>query len=216
MMRGMEQPDYPIRPVAVWHALTPLYDLGCSVLGFGLPFKRWLVGLADPRPGHRLLDVACGTGVLARHVAAARPEVATFACDADPRALAIAARPGHALRGLSVARGERLPYAGRQFDRVVCSLALHHVPDRWKAAVLAEIGRVLRPDGWLLLADFDNHRRPWVPAAFRSARPLIDWLAADFTFEQVARRRLVHVFRAVPHGTQTQCDEPSLGGGRVQ
>lgn len=193
---------YSIRPAALFHALTPLYDFGCELLGFGSDFKGWLVDEARVAPEHRVLDVGCGTGVLLRELARRFPGLAIDAVDPDPRALSLA-RAKLADWTLSaefqVARGEDLPFGSATFDRVFCSLALHHVPDPWKLAVLGEVRRVLKPRGTFLCADFDNRARWWVPHGFRSERSLQDWLAlAGFAAEPVARRRLVHVYRCSP------------------
>ena len=48
---------------------------------------------------------------------------------------------------------QELPYADGSFDRVFSSLMLHHLDSASKDALLAEVHRVLRPDGLLILAD---------------------------------------------------------------
>ena len=187
---------YAIKPAAVFHPLTPFYDVGCASLGLGAGFKRWLASYAAIDPtSHRVLDVACGTGVLLDVVGATR----CSGVDADPRALAIARRRLASRASLVAARAEELPFDDRTFERVLCTLALHHLPDPFKPRALGEMRRVLEPDGLLLLGDFDNFRRRWVPSHFRSGRRLDVWLReAGFAAERVAERRLVHVYVARP------------------
>lgn len=184
----------PIRPAFFFHPLTRLYDAGCELLGFGRRFKRRLIDLAGIADGERVLEIGCGTGVLAAELVRAR-RVELVATDADPGALAIARRRLDGAASIVTARAEALPFAEGSFDRVVCTLALHHVPEADKGTALAEARRVLRPKGALFLADFENHRRFWIARFYRSRQPLADWLAsAGFAARRVARTRLVHVF----------------------
>lgn len=196
--------DYRIRPAAVFHPLTPFYDLGCEILGLGAGFKRWALDLAAVAPGHRVLDVACGTGVLAAEAAARGAR--TTAVDPDPGALHVAVRRaarGSLAIGFVRGRAEQLPFPDGAFDRVVCSLAFHHVPDAAKDLALREMARVVRPEGGrLLLLDFDNHRRWWVPGHFRSARRLPEWLdRAGLDARLRWRGRLLYAFEAIPRGS---------------
>jgi ubiquinone/menaquinone biosynthesis C-methylase UbiE len=105
-----------------------------------------LAGRAALLPGHRVLDVACGTGAAAR-VAAARVGGTgrVAALDINPGMLAVA-RPlpavaGARLRGSALA----LPFSARVFDVVLCQLGLQFIPDR--PAALRESRRVLVPAG---------------------------------------------------------------------
>jgi ubiquinone/menaquinone biosynthesis C-methylase UbiE len=53
-----------------------------------------------------------------------------------------------------------LPLPDASFDVVTCTLAMHHVPARRRQDALAEMYRVTRPGGRLLIADFDPARQP--------------------------------------------------------
>jgi len=112
-----------------------------------------LVMLSGAQPGHRVLDVACGPGFLtmtfATHCAGAVGVDATDEFLA--RAQAEAASRG--LRNVEFRQGdaERLPFADAAFDVVACRAAFHHFPSPER--VLAEMARVVRPDGRVLIAD---------------------------------------------------------------
>jgi SAM-dependent methyltransferase len=130
------------------------------------PLARRLTRLAAAvrvltAPGGELLDLGCGSGELARHLAAAGYRVT--GCDISPRMLeqAAAAEPGKgAGHGDEPGRGSgprwvglepgwsELPFAVASLDTVVASSVLEYVPD--PARVLAECARVLRPGGVLL------------------------------------------------------------------
>jgi SAM-dependent methyltransferase len=99
--------------------------------------------------GGELLDLGCGSGDLARHLAAARYRVT--GCDISPRMLEQAAAADHelAVNWVGLEPGWRsLPFAPASLDTVVASSVLEYVPD--PAPVLAECARVLRPGGVLL------------------------------------------------------------------
>ena len=105
---------------------------------------------AGIRPGHRVLDVACGTGVLSRVVAeAVGPAGSVTGLDVDPGMLTIAAR---AAPGISWHRGvaENLPFRDATFDAVVSQFGLMFFQDRSRA--LREMWRVLRPGGRMAVA----------------------------------------------------------------
>jgi len=115
--------------------------------------REWaprVVAAAGIRPGDRVLDVACGTGVLSRVVAeAVGPAGCVTGLDLDPGMLTIAARSAP---GISWHRGvaERLPFRDAAFDAVVSQFGLMFFQDRSRA--LREMWRVLRPDGRMAVA----------------------------------------------------------------
>jgi ubiquinone/menaquinone biosynthesis C-methylase UbiE len=139
--------------------LTPLYDLVARLSGLDGLFTE-VVKLAEVRPGQRALDVGCGTGNLLLKLGRSQPGVELAGLDPDARMLARAQRKARRA-GVAVAwqRGfaQELPYSDGSFDRVFSSAMLHHLERDAKEAMLAEVRRVLRPDGMLVLADVDGH-----------------------------------------------------------
>lgn len=104
--------------------------------------------LGDVR-GRRVLDACCGPGLYAEALVAAGADVVGF--DASAAMVELArARLGDGAHIEQLVLGEPLPYADASFDRVVCALAIHYVEDR--VAAYAELRRVLRPDGVLVLS----------------------------------------------------------------
>ncbi|MCG8351086.1 MAG: methyltransferase domain-containing protein [Chloroflexales bacterium] len=119
------------------------------------------IELAQIRPGEAVLDAGCGTGdltlALKRRVG---PEGHVYGVDAAPEMIAAARR--RILRAttdvdLRVAAVESLPFSEAFFDVVVSSLVFHHLPGDAQIEAIAEIRRVLKPTGRLLIVDF---RRP--------------------------------------------------------
>jgi len=97
-------------------------------------------------PGRRLLDVACGPGHLLAQ--AERRGLRTHGIDISPVAVAMARQRVPAAT-VSVANAQRLPFVEASFDYITCLGSLERVLDR--DAALAEMARVLRPEGRLCL-----------------------------------------------------------------
>ncbi|WP_280298622.1 class I SAM-dependent methyltransferase [Nocardia neocaledoniensis] len=121
-------------------------------------------------PGQRALDIGCGPGKLVRALGAAVGERGA-AVGVDPSEIAIADNrrrdlaPNHRYeRGPA----QDLPFADAEFDVVTCTFVMHHIPAAARSAALAEMWRVLRPGGTLLLADASPG-----PAMRRVLRPLL-------------------------------------------
>jgi ubiquinone/menaquinone biosynthesis C-methylase UbiE len=122
-------------------------------------FASWaplVVDLAAPQPGERVLDVACGTGVVARLAAQqVGSNGQVVGLDLNPGMLAVAAAvtppasPTRASITWREANVIALPLAGTTFDIVYCQLGLQFFADR--PAALHEMYRVLAPGGRLAL-----------------------------------------------------------------
>lgn len=121
------------------------------VPAIGAPLATDLVRLATFRPGERVLDVACGTGVVARLAAQEVGESGTVAgLDVNPGMLAVArsATPATSV-AWHEASAEAMPFPDASFDIVLCQMGLQFMPDT--SAALREMRRVLVPGGRLLL-----------------------------------------------------------------
>jgi ubiquinone/menaquinone biosynthesis C-methylase UbiE len=135
--------------------LTPFYDVVHRVFKLQ-PVHDEMVTLAGLTDGQRVLDVGCATGNLLRTIGRQYPNTGLVGLDPDPKALARARRKARRARlDMRLDRGfaQELPYSDDSFDRVFSSLMLHHLDSTSKDTLLAEVRRVLRPDGRLVLAD---------------------------------------------------------------
>lgn len=119
--------------------------------------RQIIADLAKMRSGETVLDVGCGTGTLALE-ARERVGITGRVYGIDPSRQMIAyARRKAAGRSLSVdfqlGVVEHLAFPDRSFDVVLCTWMIHHLPTDDKRQGLAEMARVLKPGGRLLLVD---------------------------------------------------------------
>jgi ubiquinone/menaquinone biosynthesis C-methylase UbiE len=105
-------------------------------------------------------DVGTGTGFMINGLAPLVAKVYGF--DESPEMLNVARRNLAAFNNveLKVAQGNRLPIPDGSFDAVFANMYLHHTPDPPHA--VAELARVLRPGGRLILIDVDAHDQEWM------------------------------------------------------
>ena len=144
----------------MFDAVARRYDLTNTVLSFGQD-RRWrrLTRQALAlRPSDRVLDLAAGTAVSTRELA--RDGGWCVACD-----FSLGMLQGGRGRGVPLVAGDalRLPFADGCFDAVTISFGLRNTADPQRA--LAELARVTRPGGRLLVCEFS--RPTWPP--FRQA-----------------------------------------------
>jgi ubiquinone/menaquinone biosynthesis C-methylase UbiE len=126
---------------------------------FFLPalFGAWapkVVAAAELESGQRVLDVACGTGALAIEAAVATsPGGTVVGIDVNPGMLAVARRKAPDLQWAE-ASADRLPFATESFDAALSQFGLMFFAD--KPAAIAEMWRVIRPGGRLVVVVWDS------------------------------------------------------------
>jgi len=148
----------------VFDSVAPRYDLMNDLMSMGLhrAWKAYTVLVANPRPGWQVLDIAGGTGDLA--MAFARkvgPTGRVFHTDINESMLRTGRDrlldAGIVLPTL-VCDAEKLPFAEARFDLVSVGFGLRNMTRKDKA--LAEMQRVLKPGGKLLVLEFSRVARP--------------------------------------------------------
>jgi ubiquinone/menaquinone biosynthesis C-methylase UbiE len=152
----MLESSRPYIPAAGQHWSLPLYDPIAKLLGADAA-RRTLLDQAAVQPGHRVLDIGCGTGSLVVLIKRFHPDADLVGLDPDPKALS---RARHKAERASVSIqfdqgfADELPYADASMDRVFSSLMFHHLERKDKEGMLREVRRVLKPGGFLSLLDF--------------------------------------------------------------
>jgi demethylmenaquinone methyltransferase/2-methoxy-6-polyprenyl-1,4-benzoquinol methylase len=159
---------------SVFDSVASRYDLMNDLMSAGLHrlWKRFTIARCGLRPGQRALDVAGGTGDLTAGLSQrVGPQGLVVLSDINGAMLAEGRRRllDRGIVGnvaLVQANAEQLPFPGSVFDCVTIGFGLRNVTDKTKA--LADMGRVLKPGGRLLVLEFS---RP----ALTVLRPLYDW-----------------------------------------
>ncbi len=128
-----------------FNLIGPIYDLV-----FGRKRDHVIVGHAEVKRGHRILDVGGGTG---RVSVLFRPITENiFIADSARKMLNEAQEKGlHCIQTVS----EHLPFSAESFDRIIMVDALHHVEDQRKT--LDEMWRLLAPEGKIIVEEGDIH-----------------------------------------------------------
>jgi ubiquinone/menaquinone biosynthesis C-methylase UbiE len=138
-----------------------IYDAQVQFLFFGtmdmmrrMMFPR-LVAELRTAVAPRILDVACGTGRLVRHLQRVLPKAQVFGVDLSPHYIQRAQATCSDLPGVSllVGNAEDLPLASATFEAVTCGFLFHELPGDARRRVLREIHRVLKPGGLFVFQD---------------------------------------------------------------
>jgi len=144
----------------VFTAVAPRYDLITRILSFGRDraWKRELINSLPPTGVLRALDLACGTGDIARALALRYPAGEITAIDLTPEMIRLAQRRSGSL-AIRFVRGDmsRIPGPDESFDVITGGYALRNAPDL--EALLHEIMRVLKPGGTAAFLDFSKSER---------------------------------------------------------
>jgi demethylmenaquinone methyltransferase / 2-methoxy-6-polyprenyl-1,4-benzoquinol methylase len=150
---------------ALFAGIAPQYGAVAAVWSFGQDprWRRFMVGRVAPPNAGEVLDVASGTGLVARALLRARPDVRVVALDPS-REMLEAARP-HPRVARVRGRAEELPFDDAAFDALTFTYLLRYVDD--PAATMRELARVLRPGGTIASLEFHVPDAHWARASWR-------------------------------------------------
>lgn len=162
-------------PALSFESLTPLYDVFTAALGYGPSLTVKVLDATAMKDGETLLDVGAGTGSLLLLAQQRYPRSRVIGIEPDPRMRQQAqVKIEHAKLAVELvgSSAQDLPFPSASVDLVVSSLVFHHLPTAVKVLALAEIRRVLKPDGRFLLADFGPPDAVWLRVCFALVQAL--------------------------------------------
>ncbi len=233
----VDEAEKASRVRGVFDSVAARYDLMNDVLSFGLhrAWKAYAVAVADVRPGMRVLDIAGGTGDLARAFARrAGPAGEVVLTDINEAMLTVG-RDRLLDEGLAlptmVCDAEHLPFAtgastggaSTGFDLVSVAFGLRNMTH--KETALAEMARVLRPGGRLLVLEFSTPapvlQKPYDWYSFGFMPLMGKWVAGDAdSYRYLAESIRMHPDQAALKGMMVAAgfghvDVHRLAGGIV-
>lgn len=197
------------RVAGVFHSVARKYDVMNDVMSGGMHrlWKTFTIGRAAIRPGMRVLDIAGGTGDLAKAMAKrAGPTGEVWLTDINESMLSVGRDrlldAGVALP-TAIADAEFLPFPDRHFDRVTVAFGLRNMTHKDRA--LAEMHRVLKPGGKLLVLEFSRIWQPLAPLYDAYSLKVLPWLGKRIADDADSYRYLAESIRMHP-------DQETLAG----
>jgi len=186
----------------VFDRVAERYDLMNDLMSLGLHrvWKAFAIELARPRPGERVLDVASGSGDLARAlVRRVVPGGEVWLTDVNRRMLQRGRDrllDSGALAPAVQCDAERVPFAAGYFDCVIIGFGLRNMTR--KDAALEEMVRVLKPGGRLLVLEFSKVWKALEPAYDLYSFKVLPWLGERVAGDAAAYRYLAESIRRHP------------------
>ncbi len=193
----------------VFHSVASRYDVMNDLMSAGLHrmWKVFTVGRAAVRPGMKVLDIAGGTGDLARAFARkVGPTGEVWLTDINDSMLRVGRdrlMDAGIITPVSVCDAEKLPFPDGYFDRVTVAFGLRNMTHKDRA--LAEMKRVLKPGGKLLVLEFSRVAAPLKPAYDWYSFNILPWLGSKVAGDEASYRYLAESIRMHP-------DQDTLAG----
>jgi demethylmenaquinone methyltransferase/2-methoxy-6-polyprenyl-1,4-benzoquinol methylase len=215
----VDEADKASRVRGVFDSVAARYDLMNDLMSMGLhrAWKAYTVAVANLRAGDKVLDLAAGTGDLtqafAKKVGASGVVVHTDINEA----MLVVGRDRLIDAGLSlptvICDAEALPFPSGQFDLVSVAFGLRNMTHKERA--LAEMARVLRPGGRVLVLEFSKPaaalRKPYDWYSFKVLPRIGQWVAGDAD----SYRYLAESIRVHPDQAELKAMMKSAGFGHV-
>lgn len=203
----------------VFDSVAPKYDVMNDVMSLGLhrAWKAYAVAVANLRPGDKVLDVAGGTGDLARSFASRVGSAGVVVHTDINESMLRQGRDRLIDAGVAlptvICDAEALPFAAGSFDLVSVGFGLRNMTHKDKA--LAEMNRVVRPGGRLLVLEFSKVAAPLAKAydwySFNVLPRIGRWIAGDAD----SYRYLAESIRLHPSQSELKAMMKAAGFGHV-
>jgi demethylmenaquinone methyltransferase / 2-methoxy-6-polyprenyl-1,4-benzoquinol methylase len=207
------------RVKGVFDSVASKYDVMNDLMSLGLHriWKRYAIAVSGAREGQAVLDIAAGTGDLTE----------AFSRRVGPRGLVVHSDINEAMlrqgrsrlndAGLNppsaLADAQKLPFPEARFDIVSVAFGLRNMTD--KDAALAEMGRVLKPGGRLLVLEFSKVTAPLAPAYDWYSFNVLSRLGQLIANDSASYRYLAESIRMHPDQATLKSMMKSAGFGHV-
>ncbi|AZY50426.1 bifunctional demethylmenaquinone methyltransferase/2-methoxy-6-polyprenyl-1,4-benzoquinol methylase UbiE [Bordetella avium] len=218
--QSVPEGDKANKVAEVFHSVAARYDVMNDLMSAGLHrvWKAFTIGRANVRPGMKVLDIAGGTGDLARAFAKrAGPSGEVWLTDINDSMLRVGRdrlTDGGLILPLAVCDAEKLPFPDQYFDRVSVAFGLRNMTHKDRA--LAEMRRVLKPGGKLLVLEFSRVAKPLAPAYDWYSFNVLPWLGKKVANDEASYRYLAESIRMHPDQDTLADMMRAVGLDRVQ
>ncbi|WP_374401194.1 bifunctional demethylmenaquinone methyltransferase/2-methoxy-6-polyprenyl-1,4-benzoquinol methylase UbiE [Niveibacterium sp.] len=204
----------------VFTSVAQKYDVMNDLMSMGMHrlWKKFTIDIANVRPGERVLDVAGGTADLSLAFAKRVGDTGQVWLTDINHAMLAVGRDRVLDKGFNLPTAqcdaEKLPFASDSFDLVTVAFGLRNMTH--KDVALAEMRRVLRPGGRLLVLEFSKIWKPLAPAYDAYSFKLLPWMGKKVANDADSYRYLAESIRM--HPDQDTLAEMMRGAGleRVQ
>jgi demethylmenaquinone methyltransferase / 2-methoxy-6-polyprenyl-1,4-benzoquinol methylase len=216
---SVDEADKARRVRGVFDSVAPKYDLMNDLMSAGLhrAWKAYTVLVADVREGHQVLDIAGGTGDLAKAFARQVGRTGRVVLSDINEAMLRVGRDRLVDAGLTVdavvCDAEKLPFSDAQFDRVSVAFGLRNMTHKDQA--LREMQRVLKPGGKLLVLEFSRVAKPLEKAYDWYSFKVLPRLGKLVAGDDASYRYLAESIRMHPSQEELKTLMQSCGFGHV-
>ncbi|MDR3396692.1 MAG: bifunctional demethylmenaquinone methyltransferase/2-methoxy-6-polyprenyl-1,4-benzoquinol methylase UbiE [Pandoraea sp.] len=204
----------------VFHSVASKYDIMNDLMSGGLHriWKAFTIGRAAVRPGFKVLDIAGGTGDLSRAFArAAGPTGEVWLTDINESMLRVGRDrllDAGIVTPALLCDAEKLPFPSNYFDVVTVAFGLRNMTH--KDAALAEMRRVIKPGGKVMVLEFSKVWQPLEKAYDTYSFKVLPWLGSRIAGDAESYRYLAESIRMHPDQETLKTMMEEVGLERVE
>ncbi|KAF1017783.1 MAG: bifunctional demethylmenaquinone methyltransferase/2-methoxy-6-polyprenyl-1,4-benzoquinol methylase UbiE [Burkholderia sp.] len=198
----VDEKDKAKKVAGVFHAIARNYDMMNDMMSVGMHrvWKAFTIARVNVRPGYKVLDIAAGTGDLTKAFAkAAGPTGEVWHTDINESMLRVG-RDRLFDKGVVtpslLCDAEKIPFQDNYFDVVTVSFGLRNMT--CKDTALAEMRRVAKPGGWVMVLEFSKVWYPLKKVYDLYTFNVLPWLGDKFAKEADSYRYLAESIRMHP------------------